>query len=224
WPFVEVKPKEVEAVTPQVHHVGLPGMQGQLQSSQKPRDQIAYLLRRPAAPADHHEIVAVAIELADARVTITPPPIERMQVDVGQKRADHTALGNATASLVPLPVDQDPGSQPLVDQFQHTAIANPPPHEISEDLVIHIVEEALDVRIDDPPTADQCVLDRQHGLPRAPLGSVPIRARQEVRLEERLEDDLARLLDDPIANGRDAQWTRAPLRPRDLPPPHRLGG
>src|SRR3990167_7150441 len=113
-------------------------MQGQLQSPQKSRDQIARLLRRSAAVADHHEIVAVAIELADARVTITPPSIERMQVDVGQQGAYHPALGNATASLVPLPVDQDPGSQPLVDQFQHAAIADSPPHEPSEDLVIHI--------------------------------------------------------------------------------------
>jgi len=63
------------------------------------------LLRRRAAAADHHEIVAVAIELADARVTIAPPPIERMEVDVGQQRTDHPALGNATTSLVPLSVD-----------------------------------------------------------------------------------------------------------------------
>src|SRR5439155_26047251 len=77
WPFVKMESEEVEAVALQVNHVGLPGMQGQPQSSQKPRDQLAHLLRRPAAAADHHEIVAVAIELAEARVTITPPPIER---------------------------------------------------------------------------------------------------------------------------------------------------
>src|SRR3990170_3868900 len=104
-------------------------MQGQLQSPQKSRDQIARLLRRPAAAADHHEIVAVAIELAEARVTIAPPPIERMQIDVGQKRADYPTLRNATASLVPLSVDQNSGSQPMIDQFQHTAIADASPHE-----------------------------------------------------------------------------------------------
>src|SRR4029077_6108065 len=176
WPFVEMEPEEVEAVAPQVNHTGLPGMQGQLQSPQKPRDQIAHLLRRRTAAADHHEIVAVAIELAEARMTITPPPIQRMEVDVGQQGADPPALGNATASLVPSPVNQDAGSQPLVDQFQHPAIADPPPHETSQNLVVPVIEEALDVRIDDPPIANQCLLDRQYGLPRAALGSIPIRA------------------------------------------------
>jgi hypothetical protein len=49
--------EEVEAVAPQVNHAGLPGMQGELQSPQKPRDQIAHLLRRRTPAADHQEIV-----------------------------------------------------------------------------------------------------------------------------------------------------------------------
>jgi hypothetical protein len=88
--------------------------------------------------------------------------------------------------------------------------------------VVHIVEEALDVSIDDPPTADQYLLDRPYGLPRTTPGSIPVRARQEIRLEERLDDNLACLLDHPIANGWDAQLTRTSIRLRNLHPQHRL--
>jgi hypothetical protein len=77
-------------------------MQVQLQPPQESRDQVEGLLRRLAASADYHEVVAVSMELTNSRVTIAPPPVQRMQIDVGQKGADHPALGNATPGLVPL--------------------------------------------------------------------------------------------------------------------------
>jgi len=43
-----------------------------------------------------------------------------------------------------------------------------------------------------------------------------------VRLEQRLDDDLTRLLDDPILDGRDPQRTPAPIRLRNLDTQHRL--
>ncbi len=72
-------------------------------------DEIAGLLRRLAAAADDHEIITVPIELADAPMTILPPSIQRMQIEVGQDGADDPTLRNATARLVPLPVDDHTG-------------------------------------------------------------------------------------------------------------------
>jgi hypothetical protein len=59
-------------------------------------------------------------------------------------------------------------------------------------------------------------------LPRAALGTIPVRARQKVRLEQRLNDDLARLLDHPISDRRDPQRTLTTIGLRDLHPQHRL--
>ena len=49
-----------------------------------------------------------------------------------------------------------------------------------------------------------------------------MRARQEVRLEDRLEHDLRRCLHDPIAHRRDAQRPLLAAFLLDVPPPHRL--
>jgi hypothetical protein len=70
------------------------------------------------------------------------------------------------------------------------------------------------------PTLD---LDRQHRVPRAALGPIPVRARQDVRREQRLDDAWARLLDAPLAKGRNPPRARATIGRGDLPPPHRAG-
>ncbi len=188
-----------------------------------PSDEFARLLRGPPAAAEDHEVVTVALELTDSSVTILPQPVQRVQVDVREQGRNHPALRNATPCLLPSPVDDYPGTQPLDDQLQHPTIAHASPHETHEDPVVHAVEVALDVRIQDPPAPDQRLLDRQHRLPRTTLGPIPVRARQEVRLEQRLDDDPTRLLDHPIANGRDPQRALSTIGLRDLHPQHRAG-
>ena len=137
--------------------------------------------------------------------------------------SNHATLRHATPCPLPPPVDDYPGPQPLRDQLQHPAIADTPPDKAHQHLVVHTVEEALNVGLEDPPAPDQRLLDRQHRLPRAALGPIPVRARQKVRLEPRLDDDFARRLDDPIANGRDPQRARATIGLGDLHPQHGAG-
>jgi hypothetical protein len=161
--------------------------------------------------------------MADFGVAITPPSIQRVQVDVGQQRANDPALGNASPSLLSPPLYDDSGTQPLIDQLQHPAITDPPPDQLPKKLVVHLVKEALDVSIQNPPTTDQRLLDRQHCLPRTPLGPIPIRARQKARFKERLDDDFARLLDHSISNGRDPQQTCPTIWLRNPHLQHRAG-
>ena len=57
---------------------------------------------------------------------------------------------------------------------------------------------------------------------RAP-GAKPVRAIQEVRVENRLQDQQGGGLHDPIAQGRDAQGALLPICLRDVDAPYRLG-
>jgi hypothetical protein len=54
------------------------------------------------------------------------------------------------------------------------------------------------------------------------FGRYPYEHGKEARLEDRLDHELARLLDHPVADRGDPQRTRATIRLRDLHPQHRL--
>ena len=69
------------------------------------------------------------------------------------RKCTHATLRHATPCPLPPPVDDDPGSQPLCNQLQHPAITDTPPDKTHQHLVVHIVEEALDVGIDEPTSA-----------------------------------------------------------------------
>lgn len=88
--------------------------------------------------------------------------------------------------------------------------------------MVHVVEVALDVGLQNVPTPYHGRPHCFHGLARATLGTIPIRARQEARFEQRLDDDLARLLGDPVTNTWNSQRAQTTIRLRDLHPQHRL--
>ena len=54
------------------------------------------------------------------------------------------------------------------------------------------------------------------------LGAEAVRARTKVRLEDRLQHQLRRHLDDPVTDRRDAERAHAPVRLRDVPAKDRL--
>ena len=62
-------------------------------------------------------------------------------------------------------------------------------------------ETGSDVRLDHPPAAPPALIDEHlQGVVRRAPGTEPEAARQEVRLEDRLEHDLQRGLHDPVAD------------------------
>jgi hypothetical protein len=84
------------------------------------------------------------------------------------------------------------------------------------------VEEARDVGLRHPPMPGREVGPDglQRGGRRAPRPEA-IRDRQEVGLEDRLQDESRRLLGHPVADRRDAQGSYAAVWFGDRPPPHR---
>ena len=115
-------------------------------------------------------------------------------------------------------------------RFSHTNAADgtptggnydPATHQIHQDLVVHVVEVTENVGFHHMPAPEQRLSHRLHGLPRTTLGTISIRTRQEARLEQRLDDDLTRLLGNPIANTRNAQRAQTPIRLGNLHPKHR---
>src|SRR5262245_15480361 len=88
--------------------------------------------------------------------------------------------------------------------------------------MIDCVEIALDVRIYHPPPAYQAFFHDFDSLLCAAFGSKPVRAVLEVRLENRFDHDLTRLLHHPVTNRRDTQRSLPAIRLGDIHPQHRL--
>src|SRR5262249_17208635 len=89
---------------------------------------------------------------------------------------------------------ENPGEQDGPDQLQHFPVTDPLPKTFENKISIEPVEEGFDVGVYHPrPACSHRLAHSLHGLMRAALGPEPIRARQEISLEDRLEHALSRL-------------------------------
>ena len=88
--------------------------------------------------------------------------------------------------------------------------------------VVDLPEEVPDVGLEDkqPPPRERHP-DRLQRIGGRPLRAEAEATRQEVRLEDRFEDDPRRLLAHPVAHGRDTQRPPAAVGLGDLHPTHR---
>src|SRR5262249_56035570 len=120
---------------------------------------------------------------------------------------------------------ENPGEQDGPDQLQHFPVTDPLPKTFENKISIEPVEEGFDVGVYHPrPACSHRLAHSPHGLMRAALGPEPIRARQEISLEDRLEHDLDGLLDHPIPHAGDTQRALFTGLPRlgDPNPPYPL--
>ena len=149
--------------------------------------------------------------------------VQRVQVDVGQQRADHRALRGAARGSPALEFVHDVLVQPAVDQRQHLAVADLLGHPRHQSLVRDGVEEALEVRVHHVCAAlAQPALDFAQRVLAAFARSKPVAVGFEAALEDRLDHPLQRRLYHPVFDDRDAQCSLAATGLGNLHPPHRL--
>jgi len=119
------------------------------------------------------------------------------------------------------PVNQHPGTQPLAQQLEHTAVRHPLGDQREQLLVVDFAEEVLDVGLEDELLAlRERHPDLLQGVGGRPLGPEPERAGQEVGLEDWFEDDLRCLLAHPVGDSGDTQRALGPVGLGDLHPAH----
>jgi site-specific DNA recombinase len=115
------------------------------------------------------------------------------------------------------------GLQPLEDQPQHRAVGDPSLQALPQGIMRDRVEVRLQVRVVHlrQPGGD-VLANRIDRLMRVLARTRPIRAVQEVRLEDRLEHQQHRRLHDPVFDRGDAERSLRPIGFRDPYPPHGL--
>src|SRR5208282_2579145 len=77
-------------------------------------------------------------------------PVQVVQVDVGQQRADNTSLRCTAGGFMIPPVFHVSSPEQAVDQRDQSAIVNVSPDDLQQDRVIDVVETAFDVTLDEP--------------------------------------------------------------------------
>src|SRR5271157_4454938 len=207
---------------PQVHHPRLLRMQHQTQLARHKLDLSKRLLRLRLRWRHHHEIVGIADPHPERPTLLRPEPIQQVQVDVGQQRREDSALRGSRQRLPHRTVFHHPGLQPLSDQFQYPPIRDSLSHQHHQLFLIDAVEIALDVRIDyEVMPLVSGSPDRFQSLRRALLRTKSIAAVFEIRLKDRLDDDLRRHLHHPVSYRRYPQWPLLPASLVYVLPPHR---
>ena len=84
------------------------------------------------------------------------------------------------------------------------------------------VEAGFDVALDDPLIGVHRVEPHlSYRIMSPAAGTEPVRAREEIRLEDRLQHQFQRCLHHPVGNRRDPQTAQFPARLGDHPLPHR---
>jgi hypothetical protein len=120
------------------------------------------------------------------------------------------------------PLGQHPGTQPQPDQLEHPPVTDPPLDLDHQLVLVDRAEEVPDVGLEDElPSSRELHPDPLQCLGGAALRAEPETARQKVGLENRLQDDLCRLLRHPVAHRRNTQRPHPAVRLGNLHPTHR---
>src|SRR6266540_731016 len=152
-----------------------------------------------------------------------PYSVERVEVDVGEKRRDHAALGTPQIGASPNPFLHHTRLQPLPQELQYPSVRYPLPDQLEQLVVGDLIEVTLDVAVHHVSVATTPVQsDRLQRARRVPSRPESVRALLEVGLENRLDDKLRCRLHHPVAHRRNPQRPFRPVWLRNVPPPHRL--
>ena len=158
---------------------------------------------------------------------IDPPFVallNRAESDIREQRRDNTTLRRSVVRAQELILRQDTGFQEPSDQSDHLPVDHTLAQSIEEMMMAQIVETALDVTFYNPAVwqpAPMPVLvsltrldgkaNTLQGAVDAPPGSKPVGDIPELRLEDRLQEQFDRALDDAIfdcgnAQGSELSW------------------
>jgi hypothetical protein len=135
-----------------------------------------------------------------------PRLIKHVECDVGQQRRDRRALWGARTRLGGHPTLQHPCLQPRPDELEQPPVTDPPGDLRRQSLVIDRAEAVTDIGVQHPFAAP-VGLD-PHGVARLvgrALRAEPVAVRQEVGLEDRLQDQLRRCHGHPVTHRRNAE-------------------
>ena len=162
--------------------------------------------------------VALATQrLAGAGVIAHPLPVrlvvavQRGQRDVGEQRRDDPALRRARHR--PLKTTRFPhhsGLQQRPHERQHATVFDPPSDLTQKLGVVDAVKARLDVRLNNPLVVGGVAREAVNlgdRVLRPAAGPVAVAGRVEVRLEDRLHDELEGHLHDPVLERRDPETT-----------------
>ena len=139
-----------------------------------------------------------------------------------KQRRDDAALRRPRERRALTPVLHHTRLEPLPQQLEHPPVRDAPFHELHQLLAVDASEVVADVGVEHvvAPAAPSlrsvssaCVALR--------LRPEAVRARKEVRLEDRLQHQLRRHLHHPVPDRRNAQRPLLPIGLRDVPAQHR---
>jgi hypothetical protein len=159
--------------------------------------------------AQNDKIIRISDHLAQVRPSLIPDHIEDVQLDVREKRTNDPSLWRTDRGFCIYAIFYNATFEPHSDQLQNSPIADATVKQPHQDSVVYCIKVLLYVGVNDPPVANQILSDLVRGLSGASLWPESIRIFLEVGLEDRFNNQLARLLDYAIFNC----WnTQRPLR------------
>ena len=145
-----------------------------------------------------------------------------LEHDVRQQRRQRPSLRSAFLRDTDQPPLQDPGRQERPHQPEHAVVTHPRGKPSHQEVVIHSVEEFLEVEVHDPTvTAGQVRLRCRHCMVGGPARPETVAVVGEGRVEHRLQHLEHRLLDEPVEHRGNAQLAHAPAGFRNLDAFHR---
>ncbi len=118
---------------------------------------------------------------------------------------------------------EDPGFQERLHQRARTLVLDPYPQPVHQSRMLDFVETGFDVGLQNPAviTGLGCeMVDLGDRVLSAPFRAEPIRARLEIRLENRLEHQFQASLDHTIGDGRNTELAELPAFLRYQHPAH----
>ena len=116
-------------------------------------------------------------------------------------RSHHPALRSARDRPLTHPIDHHSRLQPQPQQFEHPSVRDPTTHLGEQPVVVDLAEEIGDIKLHHKRVAlDEAGTQPLHRLCGRPLRPKPIRARHEIRLEDRFQHQLGRRLGHPVAH------------------------
>jgi site-specific DNA recombinase len=129
------------------------------------------------------------------------------------KGSERAALRCAFRAHTRYPAFHQPRLKIAPDRLQHPFIPNLARHPRHQHVVVHTVEELLQIEIDDPPLAFRNVAPRRlHGLMGVASGTEALTRRGKLRIEQRLQNPIERLLKQTVQHRWYAQCANPALR------------